>query len=121
MGEKANRYAAVAGALVVVAAGIGQVAGGFNMLFGEASLPECQSADASSLVRQIIVDNFEVELDHLDEVTEVNFDEEGQKRGCTAVIDAADEGVYEIAYDLTWHDRDDKMLSAEVQVLGQRE
>jgi hypothetical protein len=120
MGEKANRFIAAAAAIVVGIAGAAQLANGFWTMFGPASLPECQSTDASDLVKKIIADNFQVTLERVDEIAESTFDETAQKRSCTATIFAGEEGVFEIAYDLTWHDRDEKMVAAEVSVLRQR-
>lgn len=120
MGEKANKFIATAGAIVVAIVGAAQFADGFWTLFGPPDLPECESGDATDLVKQIIVDNFEVDLQGLQEVAEQTFDDAAQLRRCGAVMDAGAEGIYEIRFDLTWHDRDERMIAAEVEVLRQR-
>jgi hypothetical protein len=115
----AKKVVAAAGVGILFIAGIAQFATGMQSLFGPPALPECDSGDASDLVSQIIKDNYQVELEQLDEVAQVDFDETAQSRRCTASINVATEGAYDIAYRLSWQNRDDRMLAAELEVLGQ--
>ncbi len=119
MGQKANRFIAAAGVIVLGITGAAQFANGVQTLWGPPGLPECESADASDLVRQIIADNFEVQLDRLNEVAQNSFDDAAQTRTCTAVIEAVAEGNFEIGFELSWHDREERMVAAEVEVLRQ--
>ncbi|MBB4051701.1 hypothetical protein GGR20_001337 [Devosia subaequoris] len=107
---------AVASAVIGIAAMI-QIASG---LFGGVQLPQCESEDAARLVKQIIDENFDVQLDQLDGVEEISFDEAAQQRHCSALIDTGAEGVFQIAYSLSWQDRDLRMVAADLKIVDQK-
>ncbi len=107
---------AAVGAAIGIASMI-QLASG---LFGGVRLPQCESEDAARLVKQIIDENFDVQLDQLDGVEEISFDNDTQQRHCSALIDTGAEGVYQIAYWLSWQDRDLRMVAAELKIVDQK-